>query len=72
MEDALSAHTEEIQKLSHEFKLEAVMTCEVKSTTSMPSLRFPGEFVQWVASMGAVLDVDIMLLDLTEGDKGQP
>ncbi len=54
---------EEIKRVSSELNVEAVVTCEVLSVNSMPGITFPEEFVQWAASIGAGIDVDIMLLE---------
>ncbi len=60
---AVSAPPDEIKQVSSELNIEAVVTCEVQSTVSMPSLCFSEEFVQWAALIGAAIDVDIMLLE---------
>lgn len=60
---AVTASPEEIRRVSAELNVEAVLTCEVQSDSSMPSLCFADEFVQWAASIGAAIDVDIMLLE---------
>src|SRR5690348_6040693 len=41
---------EEIQQVSSELNVDAVITCEVFSVSSMPSMCFSKEFVQWAAS----------------------
>jgi hypothetical protein len=60
---AVTTSPEKIKTVSAELNIEAVVTCEVQSTASMPSLCFSEEFVQWAASIGATIDVDIMLLE---------
>jgi hypothetical protein len=66
MRAAVTVSPEDIKKVSFELNIKPAVTCEVQSIDSMPSLCFPGEFVQWVASMGAAIDVDIMLLEKSE------
>lgn len=63
---AVAVSPEKIKKVSSELNIEVMVTCEVRSTNSMPSLRFSDEFVLWTASIGAAIDVDIMLLDESE------
>lgn len=63
---AVTASPADIQKVTRELNVDAVVTCEVQSTSSMPSLYFASEFVQWAAAVGAAIDVDIMLLEKDE------
>lgn len=63
LEAAVSVPSEEVRRVSSELKVKAVVTCEVKSVSSMPSLCFSDEFIRWAASLGAAIDVDIMLLE---------
>ena len=66
MQTAITVSPEEIKRVSSELNIKAVVTCEVQSVASMPSLNFSEKFVQWAASMGAAIDVDIMLLEEDE------
>jgi Domain of unknown function (DUF4279) len=58
----VTATPKEIKKVSSDLNINPVITCEVFSTASMPSLCFSKEFVQWSASIGAAIEGDIMLL----------
>jgi hypothetical protein len=67
MQAAVTVAPEKIKSVSSELEIQAVVTCEVQSTASMPSLCFAEEFVRWTASIGAAIDVDITLLENGEG-----
>jgi len=63
LQAAVTASPEKIKGVSLDLNVAAVVTCEVQSVDSMPSLCFSEEFVRWAASIGAAIDVDVMLLE---------
>jgi len=69
---AVTATPEQIRQVSSELDVEAVVTCEVQATSAMPSLWFSHELVRWAASIGAAIDVDIMLLEGEEPEEVEP
>jgi hypothetical protein len=59
----VSVAPEEVKKLCSDLQVEVVVTCVVETSgRKTPALDFPAEFVQWVASLGGKINVDIMLV----------
>jgi hypothetical protein len=63
LKDQVGLAAAHVKDISDELDIEAVVLCGVLQPTSAPapSLRFPPEFLQWVAEMGAILEVDVIL-----------
>jgi hypothetical protein len=66
----VTVQPEEIRKVASDLDVEAVITCEVQTDScSVPAIRFSDEFIHWASAMGAVIDVDIMLLAKDEDEE---
>jgi hypothetical protein len=68
---AINVSPQEIRNVCSELAVEAVVTCMVlpqppqtpaTGSPQMPSMEFPPDFVEWVASLGARLSIDVMTI----------
>jgi hypothetical protein len=60
-----------IRQACSELNVEAVITCTIEPTSLItPALQFPLGFVEWVADIGASIDVDVMLWATDSPDVG--
>lgn len=58
---AFTASPEAVKELCSELDVEAVVTCMVlPQSRQMPAMDFPADFVDWAASLGAGITVDVL------------
>jgi len=69
--DRVGSATEHIKEICEDLDIEAVVLCAVLQPifAPAPSLRFLPRFLQWVAEMGAILDIDVILSGPGVNDK---